>query len=323
MNRTLLLSAMAISGFAFAQDPNGGWKRIGDSSPSRPSDSTPNPTYNPAQSQTDAPPAGMPQDSPSMQRQAPPPIPLLLTIKPGTYVTVRVNQVLSSDHNQAGDAFAATLVKPVVVDGIVVAERGQTLGGRVSEAQKAGRVQGVARLGVELTDLPIADGQQLPIKTQLVSRAGPTSVGRDAGAITATTVTGTIIGAGIEGAGGAAVGAGAGLVAGVVGVLLTRGHPSVIYPEQVLTFRVEQPITIATDHAPYSFRYVDPRDYQQTAQPRMQTRGPGPGYGAPPPPPYYYAPYGYGPYGYPYYGGFYGPSVVFGFGGRYGYGHRW
>ena len=72
------------------------------------------------------------------------PVPAQLTIKPGTYITVRLNQALSSDHNHAGDAFAASLVRPIVVDGVVVAGRGQTLGGRVAEAQKAGRVSGTS-----------------------------------------------------------------------------------------------------------------------------------------------------------------------------------
>ena len=63
-------------------------------------------------------------------------MPPQLTIPAGTYVTVRVNQVLSSDRNQPGDAFSATLVKPLVVNGVVVAQRGQTLGGRVAEARR-------------------------------------------------------------------------------------------------------------------------------------------------------------------------------------------
>ena len=293
-----LLGTLAFSCLAFAQqDPNGGWRRVGDSNPY--------PGNAPA-------PAPAPQDS--QRYQAPPPgIPPSLTIKPGTYITVRVNQVLSSDRNQAGDAFSATLVKPVVVDGVVVAERGQTVGGRITEAQKAGRVSGTSRLGLQLIDLPVVDGQQLPISSALVTRTGDTSVGRDAAAIGTTTVAGTAIGAGIQGAGGAAVGAGAGLLVGVVGVMLTRGHPTLVYPESVLTFRVEQPVAISTEHSVYSFRYVEPADYQQSAAPqRMMTRGPG----YPPPPPYAYPYYGryYGAY--PYYGPWFGPSIFVGFRGR-------
>src|ERR1041385_7746847 len=64
-----------------------------------------------------------------------------------------LNQPLSSDRNQPGDAFSASLARPLVVDGIVVAQTGQMVGGHVVEAQKAGRVSGTSRLKVQLTDL--------------------------------------------------------------------------------------------------------------------------------------------------------------------------
>lgn len=259
------------------------------------------------------------QQAPQQAQTPPPPIPSSLTIKPGTYITVRVNQVLSSDHNHPGDAFAATLVKPVVIDGIVVAERGQTIGGRVAEAKKAGMVEGTSKLGVQLTDLTLADGQSLPIQSQLISRDGPTSVGRDAGAVAGTTAAGAAIGAAADWGRGAAIGAGAGAAAGIIGVLLTRGRPTIIYPEQVLTFKLEAPVTVATDRAPQAFRYVEPGDYQQADMqrrppPTMRVAGPAP-YG----PVGYPAPYYYGPGYYPYY---WGPSIGFYYGGGYYRGWR-
>jgi hypothetical protein len=231
------------------------------------------------------------------------PIPAKLTIKPGTYITVRLNQGLSSDRNQVGDGFAATLAKPVVVDGVVVADRGQTVGGKVTEAKKAGRVEGVSHLAVQLTDLTLADGQPVPLQTQLFSKNGPTSVGRDVGAVGATTATGAAIGAAADWGRGAAIGAGAGALAGIVGVLVTRGRPTYLYPEQILTFRVEAPVTVSTEAATQAFRWVGPGDYERPYD--MQNRT-GPPNGA-----YYsnnyaypYAyPYPYYGYGYPYYWG--------------------
>ena len=122
--------------------------------------------------------------------------------------------------------FSATLEQPIVVDGFVVAQRGQTVSGRVTEAQKAGRVEGTSRLGVELTDLTFVDGQQASVHSQMINRTGPTSVGRDAAAIGGTTALGAIIGAGADWGRGAAIGAGAGAAAGIIGVLLTRGKPT-------------------------------------------------------------------------------------------------
>ena len=277
----ITVSLLAAASSIFAQDqPSGGWRRFGDPSANEPRNDPPN-------------------SAASLQ----------LTIKAGTFVTVRVEQPLSSDHNQAGDAFLATLAQPVVVDGVVVAQRGHTIGGRVSEAQKAGRVQGVARLGIQLTDLTLVDGQQLPIQSQLISGSGPTSTGQDAGAIAGTTALGAAIGAAAGWGKGAAIGAGAGAAAGVIGVLLTRGHPSVIYPESVLTFRIEAPVTFSTERAPQAFRYVDPNDYERNAG--VQTRRP-----QPPPPhdygPGYYPPYYWG-YGYgPGFGFYYGPGFFYG-----------
>ncbi|MGI8991332.1 MAG: hypothetical protein ACR2I2_17340 [Bryobacteraceae bacterium] len=247
-------------------------------------------------------------------------VPPQLTIPPGTFLTVRVNQPLSSDRNQVGDAFSATLERPLVVNGIIVAQRGQTIGGHVVEARKAGRVEGVSRLGIQLTDLTLVDGQQLPIQSQLINRNGRDSVGRDAGALAGTTLSGAAVGAAVNGGVGAGVGAAAGLVVGTIGVLLTRGHATVIYPESVLTFRIDAPVTIATDRAPQVFRYVDPNEYDRPyddpqRDPRMQTRVGSPcgAYGCPPPPP---APYYYAPAPYPVY---YGPGLSFHYGPSFYY----
>jgi hypothetical protein len=236
--------------------------------------------------------------------------PMKLVLPAGMLITVRVNQPLSSDHNQVGDGFSATLVQPLVADGIVVARRGQIVQGRVAEAKKAGRVTGTSRLGLELGQLIVVDGQQIPIHSQLVERRGDTSVGRDAAAIGTTTGVGAAIGAAAAGGVGAGIGAGAGAVASVIGVLVTRGQPTVVFPETLLTFRLAAPVAI-TPHSEQAFQPVTPQDY---AQPTLVRRGPPPPY--PPPPPYYR---GFYSYPYPYY---YGPSVYFYGGPRFFY-RRW
>ncbi len=233
-------------------------------------------------------------------------------------MTVRVDQYLSSDKNKAGDGFSATLARPLVADGLIIARRGQTLGGQVIDAKKAGRVKGVSHLQIALGSLTLADGQQVPVQTQLTSITGTTSNGRDAGAIVTTTGTGAMIGAAADWGTGAAIGAGAGLVAGMVGVLVTRGRPTVIYPESQLTFRLARPVTFSTERAPQAF--LDARTLE-TQQAAMQGMRQGPPQGPPPPgyagapypypPPYYYGPYPY--YWGPSFGLFWGP-------GYYGHG---
>jgi hypothetical protein len=251
-------------------------------------------------------------------------LPAALTIKPGTFVTVRVNQELSSNHNQQGDVFNASLAQPIVVDGVVVAQRGQSVMGRVAEAVKAGRVSGTSRLALQLTGLTLADGMQANVQSQLVTRNGQTSVGNDVGAVATTTAVGAGIGAAADWGRGAAIGAGAGAAAGIVGVLLTRGHATVVYPETLLTFRVDTPVNVDLTRAPQAFRYVGPDEYDRGTQTTTVVRRPLPRpYYSPYPYyssyPYYYP--GYYGYGYPY---VYGPSIGIGIGiggGRWG--RRW
>jgi hypothetical protein len=289
-----------------AQSSQGGWRQFNNSRPNQAGDQT-----------AASPPASVPA-------QFPPP----LTIQQGAVLTVRINQALSSDHNQAGDVFSATLTQPVIVHGIVVARSGQTVVGRVMEAKKAGMVSGVSHLGIQMTSLTLADGQSVPIQSQLLVQKGPTSKGRDAAAIAGTTALGAAIGAAADWGTGAAIGAGAGAVASTIGVLLTRGYPTVVYPETLLTFQLTAPVPVDTDYAPQAFRAVTDADYPQ-AQPQQeapppQTGAPPPGYTYPPPspsyvygPPYYPYPYYYPYYGYPYY---WGPGFAFYFGPGY-YGH--
>ncbi len=221
-----------------------------------------------------------------------------------------MDQTLSSDHNQAGDVFSVTLAQPLVANGFVVARRGQTLSGRVAEAVKAGRVKGTSRLGLELTDLTLADGQVMPVRTQLVQYSGGTSQGRDATAIGTATGIGAAVGAAADGGFGAGVGAAAGAAASTIGVLLTRGRATEVYPEETLTFRTMDPLTISTERSSLAFVPVRQEDYAPDTQPRQPTLARRrPGYGGYPYP-YPYPPYLYGPG----YGG--GVGVVIVRGGR-------
>jgi BON domain len=263
-------------------------------------------------------PANVEYSAPSQPAPAPPPsqpanqsqtfgnsggdqsAPPTLHLASGTLLSVRLTQALSSNQNRTGDAFTATLEQPVVVNGWVVARRGQSIEGRVVNAQKAGRVEGTSKLEIALTELTLVNGQQLPIHTRLIQASGGTSKGRDAQAIGTTTGVGAIIGA-IAGEGhGAAIGAGIGAAAGVAGVLLTRGRPTVIPPEALLTFRMESSADISTLSAQAAFRPVTQQDYaQNTLQHRPDRYYPNrPPYGYP----YYYGYYGWPGYYSPYWG---------------------
>jgi hypothetical protein len=278
--------------------------------------------------QTDAPPQpgwrkfGPPVDAARPDESITEP-PSRLALPAGAWLTVHVNERLSSDHNQPGDAFTATLAQPLIAGGFVIARRGQTVCGRVVEAQKAVRGKGNSRLGLELTEIELVYGQHLPVHTQFIERRGGSSTGRDVAVVGTTTGVGAVIGAAADGGFGAGMGAIAGAAAGVAGVLLTPGKPTEVYPEMMLTFRSLDAQSISTVRGEQAFEPVQQTDYEPQMQQRLPpppapVRPPAVYYSAYPAPyyysPYYYSPYAYGP-------GWYGPSLYY-YSGPRGYYRR-
>jgi hypothetical protein len=331
---SISLLLFAAAGIAAAQDQQpappqtqnpaaGGWRRFSDPSPAQAAVAPdPEPVDHSAEQAQTPPQGAVPPARPAYNLPSYG-LPAELTVKPGTFVTVRVNDMLSSNRNQAGDPFSAVLAQPLVVDGVVVAQRGQTVYGRVAEARKS-HADTPSSLALELTGLTLVDGTQATVRSQLVARQGGTTpAGQQAGTVIGTTVIGAGIGAMADWGRGAAIGAGVGLAAGTIAALVTRNHPTVVYPETALTFRVDAPLVVSTTSAPQAFRYVDPNDYDRPAP--LQTRtGPSaprcyncaPPYGGS-----FYSPY-YSPYSYGYWGP-YGPGLGFGIViGRGGY-RRW
>jgi hypothetical protein len=317
----MALAVVTAAGLAWAQvqpaapQTPGAWRHMGDQAQAQTQAQDPEPVDRGAV-------PGDPNPQPAAGPQHTLPaygLPPQVTLKAGTYINVRIDQELSSDRNRAGDTFSASLIQPVIVDGIVVAPRGQMVYGRVAEAEKAHGGKD-SRLGLELTSLTLADGTQAPIHSQLVARQGPRTPGSiEAGTVVGTTAAGAAVG-GIAARGeGAAIGAGAGAAAGLAAVLMTHNHPTVLYPESALTFDITTPVAINTANAPQAFRFAGPEDYYQAnvtnVAPRPTPVRPTYVYG-----PGYY-PYGYPYYYYPYYPYYWGPSFgvgirIGGFGGR-------
>jgi hypothetical protein len=196
------------------------------------------------------PPSPAPAVVPVVAAVPPPPAPVVapeparVTLTPGTMLSVRLNQALSSDRSRQGDVFGGTLDQPLEIDGFVVAERGARVEGRVSEVQEAGRVKGLAQLTLELTRLYTSDGQSIPIRTTQFVQRGLASKKEDAEKVGAGAVLGTIIGAIAGGGKGAAIGAAAGGAAGAGTVAATRGKPALLPAETRVSFRVDQAVEI-------------------------------------------------------------------------------
>ncbi len=188
-------------------------------------------------------PASTPSPAPAPE-PPPPPKPNTVTLVAGTLLPVRMGETVSAERHRQGDTFTATLDRPLVIDGFVIAERGARVEGRVVESDRGGRVRGVSSLSVELTRLTTADGQNITIRTEPFRREAQAERGRDAAKVGVAAGIGAAIGAIAGGGRGAAIGAGVGGAAGTGGVMATRGKAAELPVETRISFRVNEPVTI-------------------------------------------------------------------------------
>jgi hypothetical protein len=80
-------------------------------------------------------------------------------------VVVRLQESLSSDRANPGDMFEATLAEPLVVDDLVIAERGARATGRVVDAQRGARLWSPSALELALISVFTSDGQRVGLPT--------------------------------------------------------------------------------------------------------------------------------------------------------------
>ena len=168
----------------------------------------------------------------------------MVVVPAGTLLSARLGEGLTTERNQVGDTFTATLDQALVVDGFVIAERGARMKGKVVESVPAGRVKGLAQLGVELTELRTADGQQVVLTTEAFHKSGTPSKKEDAAKVGAGAGIGAAIGAIAGGGKGAAIGAVIGGASGAGTVLATRGKEAELPVETRISFKLRDAVNI-------------------------------------------------------------------------------
>jgi hypothetical protein len=167
----------------------------------------------------------------------------VMTLSEGTELLIRLLQPLSSNENEAGEAFEGTLDRDVRVQGQSVITRGSIVKGIVVSAEGSGRVSGRANMSLKLTQIQ-AGGKNYNIETNTLAMEAEGTTKRDAGRIAGAAAIGTIIGAIAGGGSGAATGAVIGGGAGVGGTVLTKGKEVELEAETLLSFKLTQPVQI-------------------------------------------------------------------------------
>ena len=153
---------------------------------------------------------------------------------------IRTTRLLSTKTMKTGDVFSAILDEPLKAEDWVVAGAGARVDGRVTEADKGGRLKGNANLSIELTSFTTSEGAKVDIVTTPINSESAANRKKDATKIGVGAGAGAAVGAIAGGGKGAAIGA---LVGGGAGAAM-RGAAAEIPAETVMAFELRSPVTI-------------------------------------------------------------------------------
>ena len=173
----------------------------------------------------------------------PAPTPQAVSIPSGTQISIRLNDELNSETSQVGDTFHGSISTPITVDGRTVVPTTADVEGRVVDVKSAGRFKGQSDLVIELTRL-VMNGKSYPLTTDRWSKQGNARGKSTAAKVGGGAAVGAILGGIFGGGKGAAIGAAAGAGAGTGVSAATKGQQIDLKPETVLTFQLQNSISV-------------------------------------------------------------------------------
>jgi len=188
--------------------------------------------------------AGISVPTSSTMARAVPPVPAeRIDVPNGTELVVRLTESLSSEVNEKGDTFLASLASPIMIGDRVVIPADAGVEGKVVDVENAGRFSGRPRLAIQMTRLTY-NGNIYDLRSSQYAKQGASRDVRSIATIGGGAGVGAIIGGILGGGRGAAIGSVIGAGAGT-GAQATSKAPQVKLPaETVLSVRLQSPLSV-------------------------------------------------------------------------------
>lgn len=191
-----------------------------------------------------------PRTTPDEPRQTrPQPRTVTLSVPVGTTVALRMNEELSTERNQAGDAFTARLENPIVnADGLIIVPAGATVRGRVTAVAPSTRVGQTAAMKLAFEAITFG-GESYPLQATVqsadVEQSSRTSAAETAGKVAAGAAAGAILGQVLgKDTESTLQGAAIGAAAGTAIAMGTADVDAVLPRDAEVIIRIDEPITI-------------------------------------------------------------------------------
>jgi hypothetical protein len=139
----------------------------------------------------------------------------------------------------------AHVAKAIVIDGVTVIPEDSGVKGVVTEATRAGKVEGRAQVAVRFDSVvPRGQDERYSIQSGVVRRIAPSEKKKDAAKIAVPAAGGAIIGGVVGGKKGAVIGGAVGGGAGTAVVLTDRGQEVRLEKGAAISVKLAEALTV-------------------------------------------------------------------------------
>jgi hypothetical protein len=170
-----------------------------------------------------------------------------LVLPAASVIGLQVETPLSSERSRVEDRVDARVTRDVTAAGRVAIPAGSRVVGAVTLVERGGKLKERARLGVRFHTLVLADGTQIPLRTEPILREGDAPSGESARKIGGSAIGGAILGAIIGGGKGAVIGGATGAGAGTAAVMAGDRNSATLPAGTIVTVRLASPASIEVE----------------------------------------------------------------------------
>lgn len=209
------------------------------------------PSSNPEpQAVTPSPAPALPDPPKAVEPQPEPPrVPQFeeVIVPASAVIGLQMESSVSTERARVEDRVDARVTRDVLAAGRVAIPAGSRVLGSVTVVERGGKVKERARLGVRFHTLVLADGSEVPLRTDEVYRDGESPAGGSAKKIGGAAVGGAILGAILGGGKGAAIGGATGAAGGTAAVMAGDRNAATLNRGEVVTAKLSAPATITVE----------------------------------------------------------------------------
>ena len=167
-----------------------------------------------------------------------------LIVPASAVIGLEIERTVSSENAQVEDRVNARVTRDVYANGQVAIPSDSRIIGTVTLVEPGGKMKDRARLGVRFHTLVLADGRQIPLRTETVYREGDSPGAESSRKIGGAAIGGAVLGAILGGGKGAMAGAAAGAAGGTAAVMAGGRNAATLASGAVVTVRLSAPTTI-------------------------------------------------------------------------------